>query len=303
MPDIARALPLLAFQVPGVLELDVRPVALVLATLTPAAARRLGERNPRPARQLRYSLRLLTPVDPSLRKDDIRRLGVDRLAFARSIQDSVLPRQSRLRRPTLLVLEQTQPLSTGSSRRSALSWRSRSRYSDREVNSRYGSSTPRLHQVVDQHADESLVSTEDDRLASRAPSAAALIPATTPWPAASSYPVVPFTWPARNSPGNALQLERRMKLSRREVVVLDRVTRPSHSHRLETRNARRNSSCTSAGSEVESPLTYISDVSRPSGSRKTWCRGASGNLTILSSIDGQYRGPRPQIAPRRAPTA
>ena len=49
--------------------------------------------------------------------------------------------------------------------------------------------------------------------------------------------------------------------------------------------------------EVESPFTYISVVSRPSGSRKIWWLLASGNLTILSSIDGQYRGPRPLMAP------
>src|SRR5258708_39193991 len=61
--------------------------------------------------------------------------------------------------------------------------------------------------------------------------------------------------------------------------------------------ACRNSSCTATGNDVDSPLTYISDVSSPSGSRKTWWRVASGNLTILSSTDGQYRGPRPLIAP------
>ncbi len=60
---------------------------------------------------------------------------------------------------------------------------------------------------------------------------------------------------------------------------------------------RRNSSWTSAGSEVDSPFTYSSVVSRPSGSRKTWWRGASGNRTILSSIEGQYRGPLPEISP------
>src|SRR4029077_2738624 len=61
--------------------------------------------------------------------------------------------------------------------------------------------------------------------------------------------------------------------------------------------ACRNSSCTLGGREVESPLTYSSCVSSPSGSRKIWWRGASGNFTILSSTDGQYRGPRPLMAP------
>src|ERR1017187_4818338 len=55
--------------------------------------------------------------------------------------------------------------------------------------------------------------------------------------------------------------------------------------------------CTSIGILVDMPLTYTSLVSRPSGSRKIWWRGLSGNLTILSSIDGQYRGPTPSICP------
>ncbi len=33
---------------------------------------------------------------------------------------------------------------------------------------------------------------------------AALMPAAIPWAAASSYPVVPFTWPAKYRPGWAL---------------------------------------------------------------------------------------------------
>src|ERR1019366_4122802 len=56
--------------------------------------------------------------------------------------------------------------------------------------------------------------------------------------------------------------------------------------------------CTSIGILVDMPLTYTSWVSRPSGSRKIWCRGLSGNFTILSSMDGQYRGPTPSIWPQ-----
>src|SRR5947209_11563693 len=51
------------------------------------------------------------------------------------------------------------------------------------------------------------------------------------------------------------------------------------------------------GSDVDMPLTYTSWVFRPSGSRKNWCWVLSGNLTTLSSIDGQYRGPTPEICP------
>src|ERR1043165_9835893 len=60
---------------------------------------------------------------------------------------------------------------------------------------------------------------------------------------------------------------------------------------------RSNSSWTSAGRDVERPFTYNSLVSWPSGSRNIWCRSAAGNLTILSSTDGQYLGPFESIAP------
>ena len=157
---------------------------------------------------------------------------------------------------------------------------------------------PAGHQIVDQHADEGLVPPNTDRAPRSSARAAALSPATTPWPAASSYPVVPLTWPAKNRPGTARDSRVVLELRRREVVVLDRVAGSSHPHLARGRGPqRRNSSCTAGGSEVESPFTYISVVSSPSGSRNTWCRGASGNFTILSSIEGQYLGPRPLIAP------
>ncbi len=38
-------------------------------------------------------------------------------------------------------------------------------------------------------------------------------------------------------------------------------------------------------------------VSSPSGSTKIWCDGLSAKRTILSSTDGQYRGPTPSILP------
>ena len=46
-------------------------------------------------------------------------------------------------------------------------------------------------------------------------------------------------------------------------------------------------SWTSMGMLVDMPFAYTSLVSKPSGSRKIWCVGLFGNLTILSSMDGQ----------------
>jgi hypothetical protein len=84
----------------------------------------------------------------------------------------------------------------GVSRASALSMRRRRRISAREVNMRYGSSTPfesgrrsgclcRLRRAEARRAQCFIVH-------------AALMPAISPWHPASSYPEVPFTCPARN---------------------------------------------------------------------------------------------------------
>ena len=46
------------------------------------------------------------------------------------------------------------------------------------------------------------------------------------------------------------------------------------------------------------PCTYTSGTSLPSGSKNIWCESFSANRTILSSMDGQYRGP---FAPTQPP--
>ena len=76
-------------------------------------------------------------------------------------------------------------------RRSALSCRIVSRNSDRDVNSRYGSSTPR---VVRSSARTPIYDVSRPRTSGSLPcvASAALYPAMTPCPAASSYPVVPL---------------------------------------------------------------------------------------------------------------
>src|SRR5688500_6671840 len=55
--------------------------------------------------------------------------------------------------------------------------------------------------------------------------------------------------------------------------------------------------CTSSGSDVENPLTYISIVFQPSGTTNIWCLSRSANRLILSSTEGQYRGPMTLILP------
>ena len=48
-----------------------------------------------------------------------------------------------------------------------------------------------------------------------------------------------------------------------------------------------NASCTAAGKADDMPWTYISVVSRPSGSKKSWCRSLSLNRISFDSMDGQ----------------
>ena len=53
----------------------------------------------------------------------------------------------------------------------------------------------------------------------------------------------------------------------------------------------------SSGKEVENPFTYTSQVFQPSGSTNNWCLSLSAKRLILSSIEGQYLGPKLLIRP------
>ena len=70
--------------------------------------------------------------------------------------------------PTLVVDRARSSRPIGVRRTSALSWRSITRCSAREVSMRYGSSTPRVDEIVDQHADVGIARGETQRLFARA---------------------------------------------------------------------------------------------------------------------------------------
>ena len=91
----------------------------------------------------------------------------------------------------------------GVSRWSALSARRCSRYSARRGEHPVGLGHPPRHQIVDHHPEIGLVPAEHhgSRPKARASRRSGRRPDLAP--AASSYPVVPLIWPARNSPGNA----------------------------------------------------------------------------------------------------
>jgi hypothetical protein len=109
----------------------------------------------------------------------------------------------------------------------------------------------------------------------------------------------PVDLPGKIEPGQAPNLESVPELVWGEVVVLDGVAHPRNPRLLQSRHRAEKSLLDLRGREVESPFTYSSRESSPSGSRKTWCLGLSGKRTTLSSMEGQYRGPGPEITPRR----
>ncbi len=175
---------------------------------------------------------------------------------------------------------------SGVRRRSALSERSSSRCSAREVNMRYGSW---ISLVTRSSISTPMYASSRRRI--KASSArtcrAALMPAISPCAAASSYPVVPLICPARNRPGTRLVSS---------VALISPVATASYSIAYPTRIIstfrsagieRSISHCTSSGSDVLQPCTYTSLVFQPSGSRKKPWLGLSAKRTILSSIDGQ----------------
>ncbi len=125
----------------------------------------------------------------------------------------------------------------------------------------------------------------------------AFIPAISPWQAASSYPVVPLIWPAKN----------RFCIFFVSNVAVNWVGgKKSYSIAYPGRNSLQFSKpgtnlnaliWVSSERLVENPFTYISTVLKPSGSTNNWCLSLSANLLILSSILGQYLGPEPLILP------
>ena len=126
---------------------------------------------------------------------------------------------------------------------------------------------------------------------------AAFIPAIIPCAAASSYPDVPFICPAKNIPSislyssDSLSIDGSIQSYSIAYAGLVNSTCSSPGKVLYM------AIWTSSGKEELIPWTYISSVSLPSGSIKTWCLSLSANLTTLSSIEGQYLGPVPVIVP------
>ena len=101
----------------------------------------------------------------------------------------------------------------------------------RDVNIRYGSRHPvvvKSSARIPMYA-SSRISTSGSRRRARS---AALIPASSPCAAASSYPDVPLTCPARKSPSTRLASNERGKLGRLDEIVFDARSRAATSPRL-----------------------------------------------------------------------
>ena len=126
---------------------------------------------------------------------------------------------------------------------------------------------------------------------------ATFIPAIIPCDAASSYPEVPFIWPAKNIPSIFLcsndNFNSDGSIQSYSIAYAGLVNSACSNPGI----VRYIAICTSSGSDELIPCIYISSVSLPIGSTNIWCLSLSANLTTLSSIDGQYLGPVPVISP------
>ncbi len=120
-------------------------------------------------------------------------------------------------------------------RRSALSIRNWRRNSAREVNIRYGSFVPF---EIKSSIRIAVYPSVRSRISggSCLTCNAALIPAISPWHAASSYPLVPLICPARKRPAIFLVSRVRSQFRRIDRVVLNRVSRTHHLRGLKTWN-------------------------------------------------------------------
>src|SRR5206468_12694555 len=94
-----------------------------------------------------------------------------------------------------------------------------------------------------------------------------------------------------------LRLEPRRELRRGIVIVLDGIARPGHLRALETRHGAEKLELHRDGQGSGQPVHVQLVGVEAFRFEEHLVALASGNFTILSSTDGQYRGPRPLIAP------
>ena len=128
---------------------------------------------------------------------------------------------------------------------------------------------------------------------------AALIPASSPWGASLLIPRSPVHLAREKETVNVFGFEGRMQLPRIAAIVFDRITESRKLRSFATGNRPIKCSCTGPGRGWSKRHSDKSSRNRGlQGSKKSWCRSFSGNLTTsLSLIEGQYRGPTPLILP------
>ena len=125
----------------------------------------------------------------------------------------------------------------------------------------------------------------------------AFIPAIIPCAAASSYPLVPFIWPAKKSPDTIFD----SKLFLRSSALMQSYS-IAYAYRIILTYSKPGISLyiflwISHGILDDIPCTYTSSELAVSGSKNNWWRSLSAKRIILSSMLGQYLGPIPWILP------
>ena len=156
---------MLAGEIAGVLELDVGPPPVFSAGFETCSPEQRVERYARPSGEVRDSVSLDHRRRPEAASTALAEAESSEVWYASArIASSLASRSSAVRSSSSLQETQSFRQREEPPQRVVLP-QQQAGTPTREVNSRYGSSTPRRHQIVHQHADEGLVPAQNDRLA------------------------------------------------------------------------------------------------------------------------------------------
>jgi hypothetical protein len=185
---------------------------------------------------------------------------------------------------------------TGVNRASALSMRKCSRNSARDVNMRYGSSAPLVMRSSIKNPGIPFGPANHHSLFPAQP-ARRVDPGNQSLTTRLFIPRRPVDLPGQIQTLDRLHRQRMIQFPRVDRVILDGVPRPNHLRLLQPGN-RRHYRHLHIDRHARRHAIQVHLVSVQSlGLQKNLVTRLIGNLTILSSIDGQYRGPTPSICP------
>jgi hypothetical protein len=175
----------------------------------------------------------------------------------------------------------------GVSRRSALSARSDSRHSAREVNMRYGLGDAERGQVVDQDADVAVRPVGDEVGLPAGGGQRRVDAGHDPLRRGLLVAGGPVHLPGQEQAPDRAQLQRRVEFPRVDVVVLDRVAGPEHHRALQPGDRGDHLRLHLARQRGRDPVRIDRVVVEPLRLEEDLVRSRSAKRTTLSSIDGQ----------------